>query len=307
MPLTNVDYSKTIIYKIQHKEIDELLYVGSTTDFTRRKAKHKYVCYNADRKIHNSKLYQLIRDNGGWDAFNMTIIKEFPCQNKQEALAEEDRLMREMMSTLNTRRAYITPEERVEQHKQWRLENKDKIKQWRLEHKDELAEQHKQWRLENKDKLAEQHKQWRLEHKDELAEYKKIYRELYKDKIAEQQRKWRENNKDIIKVKKQNYHELNIDSIKVKKREYYNKNKNHINKKASEYYQQNKEKLTEQNKQYRELNKLKLKEKQKEYRINNRDALFKQFICDCGGTYVHKNKSRHIKTKIHQNFLLHSQ
>ena len=39
MPLTKVDYSKTIIYKIHRN--DELLYVGSTTDITRRKAQHK--------------------------------------------------------------------------------------------------------------------------------------------------------------------------------------------------------------------------------------------------------------------------
>ena len=41
MPRKNIDYSKTIIYKIQHIDKEELLYVGSTTDFRRRKSKHK--------------------------------------------------------------------------------------------------------------------------------------------------------------------------------------------------------------------------------------------------------------------------
>ena len=37
MPRKAIDYSKTIIYKIQHEDNDELLYVGHTTDFTKRK------------------------------------------------------------------------------------------------------------------------------------------------------------------------------------------------------------------------------------------------------------------------------
>lgn len=35
------DYSKTIIYKIQHEDDESLVYVGSTTNFTRRKCEHK--------------------------------------------------------------------------------------------------------------------------------------------------------------------------------------------------------------------------------------------------------------------------
>ena len=41
MPKKNIDYSKGLIYKIQHEDIEELLYVGSTTDITRRKYEHK--------------------------------------------------------------------------------------------------------------------------------------------------------------------------------------------------------------------------------------------------------------------------
>ena len=117
MPHTKADYSKTVIYKIQHREIDELLYVGSTTDFTRRKKQHQKMCNNADSKFHNFKVYQMIRDNGGWDAFNMTIIKEFPCQNKYEAFMEEDRCMIEMKANMNSVRACQTHEEYLKQYR----------------------------------------------------------------------------------------------------------------------------------------------------------------------------------------------
>ena len=45
MPRTAVDYSKTIIYKIVCNDLNvKDIYVGSTTDFTKRKNKHKSCC-----------------------------------------------------------------------------------------------------------------------------------------------------------------------------------------------------------------------------------------------------------------------
>ena len=96
MPRTATDYSKLVVYKIQHINNPELLYVGSTTEFTKRKYNHKNYCGNDNGKKYNYKLYQMIRENGNWDMFNMIVVKEFPCENKRQAEAEEDRLIREM-------------------------------------------------------------------------------------------------------------------------------------------------------------------------------------------------------------------
>jgi predicted GIY-YIG superfamily endonuclease len=53
MPRTPIDYSKTIIYKlIKNEDYDNThIYIGSTTDFTRRKNEHKKICSkkNCDR------------------------------------------------------------------------------------------------------------------------------------------------------------------------------------------------------------------------------------------------------------------
>ena len=78
------DYSKIVIYKIQHEDNESLVYVGSTTDFTKRKCHHKSRCNNPNG---NTKLYRMINDNGGWNSFRMTQIKEFSCNNKREAEA----------------------------------------------------------------------------------------------------------------------------------------------------------------------------------------------------------------------------
>ena len=59
------------VYKIQHKTKSELLYIGSTINFSSRKCTHKN---NSDDLNINSKLFQLIRANGGWRQFNCDIL-----------------------------------------------------------------------------------------------------------------------------------------------------------------------------------------------------------------------------------------
>ena len=127
MPFKKTDYAKIVIYIIQHKEDESLLYVGSTTDFTKRKSGHKSRCNNCNDKRYNSKLYTMIRDNGGWQMFNILVVKEFPCSNKQEALLEEDKIMKEMKANMNTIKAHTSVHERCEQMKEYKLINRDKI------------------------------------------------------------------------------------------------------------------------------------------------------------------------------------
>jgi hypothetical protein len=89
MPKTLTDYSKNVIYKIQHMDKDELLYVGHTTNFIKRKSKRKKSSIQTTTPV-----YKMIRDNGGWECFAMIVIKEYPCKTKTEARIEEDKIMR---------------------------------------------------------------------------------------------------------------------------------------------------------------------------------------------------------------------
>ena len=98
MPKCEIDFSKNVIYKIQHKTNEKLLYIGQTTDFYKRKYQHKMNC-----KTRKTLLYSTICDNGGWDSFEMTKIKEYPCDNKRQAEDEETRLIKDLNATLNTR------------------------------------------------------------------------------------------------------------------------------------------------------------------------------------------------------------
>jgi hypothetical protein len=40
-----------------------------------------------------------------------------------------------------------------------------------------------------------------------------------------------------------------------------------------------------------------------DYYQDNKDKINKKFVCECGGNYTSANKSNHINTKIHQDWL----
>ena len=68
MPRLEIDYSRMIIYKLVCNDLNILdCYVGSTTDFSKRKYGHKSACNNCKIKNYNLKVYKIIRENGGWD------------------------------------------------------------------------------------------------------------------------------------------------------------------------------------------------------------------------------------------------
>jgi len=150
-----VDYQKTFIYKLCCKDINvKDIYVGHTTDYKSRKKNHKTCCNNPNNKKHNQYKYQFIRDNGCYDNWDMIIIKTYPCNNKREAEAEENRIMIELGSTLNSNKSYITEEQKKEDRKEYYELNKEelnkKMKEYREKNKEILSEKSKQYYQENK-------------------------------------------------------------------------------------------------------------------------------------------------------------
>ena len=132
MPKLPIDHSNTIIYKLVHNEdYDNVnIYIGSTTDFIRRKNKHKSDCNCVTSKSYNQKNYQYIRGNGGWEEWNMIEVEKFSCNDKREAEAREEYWRCHFNSQLNTKRAYRTVEQRkqydIEYQKQFYLDNRGK-------------------------------------------------------------------------------------------------------------------------------------------------------------------------------------
>ena len=74
MPRKEINYQNTLIYKIQHIEKEDLIYIGHTTDFTKRKCSHKHMCNNVNSKLsgltmvisgfRNAELQEKLEDMG---------------------------------------------------------------------------------------------------------------------------------------------------------------------------------------------------------------------------------------------------
>jgi hypothetical protein len=206
MPRLPIDYKKSIIYSIVSKTDETLLYVGSTTDFTKRKNKHKTVCNNENNRAYNFQVYVMIRANGGWEAFDMKPVKEFSCENKIQLLIEEERIRKEMNANLNARKAHLTKEEKQEYQKEHMIE-------YRQQNKDELLEYQKNYYEQNRDKILKKTKEYQHQNRDEILKKKKEYRQQHKEQIKEQRKEYQQQNKEQIAEYKRQYYLLNRDKI----------------------------------------------------------------------------------------------
>tara|TARA_R110002049_G_scaffold292931_1_gene477689 strand:- start:202 stop:777 length:576 start_codon:yes stop_codon:yes gene_type:complete len=143
-----VDYNKTFIYKLCCNDINiKDIYVGHSTDFKSRNQDHKKCCKYVNSKKNNAYKYQFIRDNGGYENWKMIKLYDFPCNSKREAEAEEDKTMRELNATLNSYRAFLTEEERIEYYNQYdekRKNNPERI-EYKTKHNKEYREKNQEY------------------------------------------------------------------------------------------------------------------------------------------------------------------
>ena len=129
-----VNYSQSIIYKIccRNPDIKEI-YIGSTTNFYRRKQEHKSICNNSNIKNYNLNVYKFIRANGNWDNWDMIIIEKFECNDKLELHKQERYWLEELNASLNSQIPNRSKKEHYDN-------NKDKIKQKKNEKRREKVE-----------------------------------------------------------------------------------------------------------------------------------------------------------------------
>jgi hypothetical protein len=199
-----INYQKGVIYFVFYNNI--LIYIGSTTDFTRRKWGHK------TRMNTKSQLpfYKFLNENNILFEDLRWECEDFPCNSKNELIRQEGLKIRELEPICNKCVAGRTYDEWYEDNKEI-ISNKLKI-----------------YRENNK----EQRKEYLENNKEQIKLKEKEYRENNKEKIKE----YRENNKEKIKE----YCEKNKDKLKTYKKEYYEKNKEKILNKQKEYYEKNK-------------------------------------------------------------------
>jgi len=177
MPVT--DFSKTIIYKIVCNDLTiKDCYIGHTINMTKRKCVHKSRCHNEKAKHYNTKIYKIIRQNGGWSNWSMILVEKFPCKNKHEACKREREIFEEIDAKMNMVRLYRTQEELKEYKKQ----NQKKYyheKQYYQDHKEQI----KLYQEANKEEIAEKKKQYYQDHKEQIKLYYQDHKEETNKKI----------------------------------------------------------------------------------------------------------------------------
>ena len=168
MPLNIINHLNTIMYKIICKDIEITdIYVGKTTDFTRRKSYHNYSCNNPKYKNYNSYVYQFIRENGGWNNWDMIQIEKYEAVDMLSSRARE----RYWTETLKAKLNQVIPTRTIQEYYQ---ENKNKIQEYsqkyyqeyHLKNKDKIKNCVREYRLKNKDKINARRKELRLINKN---------------------------------------------------------------------------------------------------------------------------------------------
>lgn len=114
-----------MIYIMYRISIKDFIYIGSTKDFKQRKISHKSVCYNEISKKYNLKIYEIIRQNGGWDNCEMVPIEEYNCETKLQAIMREEQLRIQYNANMNTQRAYISDEDFSNEQKEIKCKKYD--------------------------------------------------------------------------------------------------------------------------------------------------------------------------------------
>jgi len=125
------NYNESMIYKLCCKDTDiKEIYIGSTVNFRNRKWSHKSSCNNINHRSYNFKVYQFIREHGGWENWTMILIETVNCNTKLELHKIERKYIEELKPLLNKD---IPSRDTKESNKEYRENNKEKLSEKRKE------------------------------------------------------------------------------------------------------------------------------------------------------------------------------
>ena len=157
MPKKAMEYSKSCVYKIccNDTRIKDV-YVGSTTNLHKRRSHHKSDCNRPNCKAYNRPVYRFIRDNGGWDDWEVVKIEDCPCECDEDLRRRERHWIETLQATLNIVNPFtgIVAENREEYNKVYYQDRKEYFKAYKQEHKEEISAYRKVYHQEHKAELS---------------------------------------------------------------------------------------------------------------------------------------------------------
>ena len=199
------DYTSGKIYCIRDRaDSDKIVYVGSTTQsLSNRMSGHRAHMGRAPMKLYQ-RMGQV-----GVEHFHIELLLDFPCDRRDQLLAEEGRHIRMLQPECN-----------------FKIEGRTK----------------KEYREDNHTTLAAKQKVYVEANKEAVAAAKKKCYEARKEEISASGKVYREANKEAIAAQKKAYVEVNNDAVTAYQREYYEANKERIAARNKAYVEAHKEK-----------------------------------------------------------------
>ena len=137
MPKLPINYEKACIYEIVSKDVNVTQrYVGSTTNLIKRRCTHKNGCNNEKNKAYNRYVYQFIRENGGFENWDVVLIEQvIDCKDNEN---------------LHKRERFYIEEKKAELNRSIPLQQKN---EWYIKNKNKVSEKNKLYRENNKELL----------------------------------------------------------------------------------------------------------------------------------------------------------
>jgi hypothetical protein len=171
------DYSQGKVYKIWN-DIDDDVYVGSTTAELRRRMTHHRHSMKRPR-YSNHKLYKLMNSYGA-EHFFIELIELAKCESKEELL-ERERHHILNISSLNCQIPFRTKQE---YNKQYYQEHTEYHKQYYEENCEHIKQQQNQYYQSNTEAILARKKQYYSEHREEILERRNRLRQEKKKQSA---------------------------------------------------------------------------------------------------------------------------
>jgi hypothetical protein len=224
MTRTPIDYTKALVYRIAQYHTTH--YVGSTTNYVKRKSAHKNNCKNEKSKLYNIPLYKFIRDSGGWEnnGWEMVLIQEYPeCKSSEELRKYEREHYDLLRPNLNVQKPCLYEGENDERDKEY-------LKEYQVKNAETIRGKNKEYRAQNAETIRGKNNEYRAQNAESL-------RGKHKEYCAQ--------NAETIRGKKKEYYVENCEIIKEKHKDYYVENCEKIKEEANKYYAQNVDKIKE--------------------------------------------------------------
>jgi hypothetical protein len=147
-----------------------------------RRGAHKSNCNNEKDKKYNFNVYQFIRENGGFQNWDVVMHEQLVDCNDKETLRKRERFY---IASLKAELNKVIP---TRTQKEYRKNNKKKIAEYDKEYRENNMEKIAEYQRENKDKISERKKCYHKQNKIKIKEYQKLYRankKIFEKRIQE--------------------------------------------------------------------------------------------------------------------------